>query len=225
MAKQALLVRHTVGFRIGPQQYSIGIADDRARSWTVSSAKGFTDGAEGFVNGNGIICNDCGLIAPASGALSGAPCDGCRRTLCRRHNWLWPSKGFGWIQPINCVGKSRRLCSTCYGSTHAAADLLDDSHPFLQSLLTMGILGLIPGLPFIVGKRLILGATFLTVFAVALLAPLAFLDDPGAGPAMAVAGVLTCCLASMLSCLNWAARLRLHAKNTDELRGYRAIWE
>jgi hypothetical protein len=224
-ARQVLLLRHAVGIRTGPQRYSIGIADDRTRPWAVSTAQGFADGAEGLVYGDGIICNDCGLIAPARGTLSGSWCDGCQRTLCRRHNWLWPGKGLGWIPLINCIGKGRRLCSDCYKRTDPATDLLDDSRPFLRNLLLMALLGLIPGLSFMIGKRPILGAAFFAITSLVLVLSIVVLDDPGASAGIPLAGVLTCCLASIFSSLNWAARLRLHGKNTDQLSDYRAIWE
>jgi len=105
--KQVLYGRWNVHFQVGPRTYAACLADDAARQPGVGQTSGFVAGSEGFVSGDGFLCNDCGLIVPNAGEQAGLTCEGCGMTLCRSHSWKWPA-------PL--LEHSPRLCSACYTS-------------------------------------------------------------------------------------------------------------
>ena len=199
--KQVLLVRQTARLMVGPQHYTISFADDRTRSWAVSSTTGFTYGPEGFLNGNGIICNDCDLISPPSGSHAGSYCAVCGRTLCKSHQWTWPKKApRRWLP----------LCAECYRIEDVQADYLHTSLSLLSSIFLTSLLACLPGLPFLLGKRILLGIMLLSVsVGFALYVPEA---------------LLVCAILSIASAVYWSIRLRHHTKNLEELQTYQRAW-
>src|SRR5205807_3656091 len=87
--KQAFLARQRVEIRVGPRAYMVRLGDDWSRPPKSCSTSGFDKGDAGFVLGNGIVCNDCGLINAGPGEEGGVSCEACGRTLCREHSWVW----------------------------------------------------------------------------------------------------------------------------------------
>lgn len=105
--KQVLYGRWKVNFQVGPRKYAACLADDAARQPGMGQTSGFVAGSEGFTSGDGVLCNDCGLIVPNAGNQAGLSCESCGMTLCRAHSWKWPAPLFE---------HSPQLCSTCYTS-------------------------------------------------------------------------------------------------------------
>jgi restriction system protein len=200
-SKQVLFMRRQVDLSAGPRSYSVLFTDDRRRGCTVTGANGFRDGAEGFIIGDGILCNDCGLISPSTGNRAGITCRNCERTLCASHYWHLPRK---------MPKRWPRLCSSCYATANYKKEDLDCGLNLLHGYLLASIFSLIPGLPFLLGKRILLGA-LLPMASILLL-----FYRPGA-----IVGVF---VISLISSLFWTMRLRLHEKNLSELAIYEPEW-
>jgi len=80
----------------------------------------------------------------------------------------------------------------------------------LRSILLISLLACIPGLPFLLGRRMLLGSVLLSAsVGFALYIPEAFL----------VGAIL-----SIASSVYWAIRLRRHTNNLEELHTYTRAW-
>jgi hypothetical protein len=103
-----------------------------------------------------------------------------------------------------------RLCSSCYAASNYKKEDLDCRLNLLHGYLFASIFSLVPGLPFLLGKRFLLGS-LLTISSI----PLLFYR-PGA--------IVAVLMISLISSLFWMVRLRLHEKNLSELAIYEPEW-
>jgi hypothetical protein len=212
-SRQTVFFRKHLSFRVGPRKYAASFADDRSQPLLVTGLSGFPDGGGGFVAGDGFVCNDCGVISPSSGANGGASCQRCSRTLCAMHHWRYPRRAPNrWCS----------LCHTCYlkeDANEAQNDALAVQYSLLQNVAISGLLAIVPGLPFILGKRWISGIVLLSIFFLLVL-PLWGLS----AYAGALATALTLAVSIGASCY-WSFRLRCHASNLARISGYAPQWQ
>jgi hypothetical protein len=211
-SQQVLFARRRVSFGIGPRRYDVAIADDAARPWVVSGAAGFPKGAGGFVAGNGVVCNDCGVISDAAGPSGGLACSGCDRSLCRDHAWTWPSR---WLSRTSRGPPV--LCSRCYGRKDPHPDHLAPRQPAIAAPWKAALLGLVPGLPFFLEKRWLAGAGL-----AALLGGLLALDHAAAADVEAVVAMGVAASAS--ASFAWSRRIAAHLANRRTLASYAPAW-
>ena len=202
--KQVLYGRLRIGLRAGPKEYLAHLADDAARRPTIVATAGFSAGGEGFILGNGFLCNDCGLIAPRVGDSAGLACETCGRTLCQSHGWTWPTPFFK---------HSPRLCSTCYRSRQRQSSEFE-VNPLLHNYWSSLLLASIPGVPLLLGKRYVLGIMVLLLLLCSLEATVYRYPEPA---------VLVVC-SSIFWSLYWTSRIRMHNKNMKQLATYRPEW-
>jgi hypothetical protein len=207
-SQQVLLARRRLAFSIGPEKYRATIADDAQRGWIVSSSEGFTKGEEGFLQGNGIICNDCGSLSPPGGDTAGLACQDCQRTLCQDHHWKWPSK---------TLHPQPSLCNTCYGKRAPQDHHLTPRTAAIRASWKAALLGLVPGLPFFLERRW-LPAASLVLCTLALLAyqhaNLTKIEAMGAiGSSISAA-----------SSFAWSRRIEIHERNLRALGTYSPRW-
>lgn len=200
-SRQVLFLHRRVNLSVGPRSYIALFTDDRSRRCAVTGTSGFTDDPGGFINGDGLLCNDCGLINPSAGKRAGISCQNCERTLCANHYWRLPKKVPSSWPP---------LCSSCYLSANYEKEHLDGSPKLLHDYLLVATFSLIPGLPFLLGRRVLLGA-LLIIASLAL-----FFYRPEA--------IVIVVVISLISSLFWTKRLHLHEKNISELATYQPEW-
>lgn len=197
--KQVLYPRWSVDIDVGQKKYKVSLADDAATAPQVVHTSGFTQGDEGFVQGNGILCNDCALIVPANGVHRGLTCDSCQRTLCLPHSWKCP-RPFLW--------QSARLCAHCYKSQDNSALEAPD---VLSNYWYAVLLGCVPGLSFAIAKKYLVAVLF--VFTAVFV-----------GVATKLEWLLVVVVLSNLLTLCATARIRLHRKNLTVLATYAPEW-
>jgi restriction system protein len=202
--KYVLYGRWRIGLQAGPKKYEANLPDDLARDPTVVATAGFSARDEGFVLGNGVLCNDCGLIAPKAGDEAKTSCETCGRTLCRAHGWTWPA-----LFPK----RSPWLCSTCYNSRQRESAEFD-VNPALCNYWSSLLLACFPGAPLLLGKRYVLGILVLFLFLCSLEIIAYRRVEPVA---------LVVC-SSILWSFYWTSRIRMHNKNLKQLTTYRPEW-
>jgi len=202
--KQVLYARWRIDLQAGPRRYETHLADDVARQPSIVATTGFSAGSEGFVLGNGFLCNDYGLIAPEVSDKAGLTCESCGRTLCHAHNWTWPAPFFK---------HSPRLCSTCYRSRHRSSGEFDIS-PALHNYSSSLLLACIPGVPFVLGKRYALGVLVLLLLLCSLVASVYQHPEP----------VMLVISSSVFWSLHWTSRVRRHHQNIRRLASYKPEW-
>ena len=202
--KYVLYGRWRIGLQAGPKQYEANLPDDLTRDPTVVATAGFSAGSDGFVFGNCILCNDCGLIVPKVGDSARISCVACERTLCQAHGWIWS---------LLFVKHSPWLCSTCYIARQRQSSEFD-VNPTLNNYWSSLLVACIPGLSLLLGKRYALGITGLFLLLCSLEAITYRRTEPVA--------VLVC--SSILWSLIWTSRIRMHNKNLKKLMDYRPEW-
>ena len=148
-----------------------------------------------------MLCNDCGVISPQTGSHEDPPVQYVAERSVSSHHWKRPKKApRRWVP----------LCAECYRDADAKADSLQNSLPLLRNLALMSLLACIPGLPFLLGKRILHGTGLLSIaVGFALYIPEAF---------------LACEVLSIASSVYWSIRLRRHTKNIEELHTYKRAW-
>lgn len=203
--KQVLYSRWRIELQAGPKRYEAHLADDMARHPSIVATMGFSAGSEGFVFGDGFLCNDCGLIVPVSGQRAGLACRACGRTLCQTHGWVWPA---------TFPKHSSVLCSMCYKSRHQHSAEFD-VNPALHNYSSSLLLSCIPGVSLLLERRYGLGLLLLFLLLFSLVVAGAYRHPEPA--ALVVCG-------SILWSLHRTSRIRLHDQNMTQLAKYRAEW-
>ena len=203
--KHVLYGRWKVCFRAGSHQYGANFADDRSRTPCIIDTSGFLAGAEGFVHGNGLLCNDCGLISPVEGYTHGSACKDCGRTLCHRHTWELPI--FRFRRP------EKTLLDLLCKREHTLTEL--SVQPILCSYLKTATLGILPGLLQLLMKQYMLSAVLLTLLLCASVA--AFFHFPES--------LFLLVMFNIAESIHWTRRIRLHKNNLERLSKYRPEWE
>lgn len=209
-ARQLFVAQNALVFEVGPRDYSVEALDSKGADWQFRDASsGFVYGDDGLRERNGFLCNDCGLIVPES---EGASCAECDRTLCPDHRWRWPTKfPRSWS----------RLCASCYGERDPEAAKLTagplDRMPYLLALL-----GLIPGLSFLVGKRP-LGSAVLILLTLLVEGGILFWP-PLADLAARHYFLLLPVGISLVASIYWLGRLMAYRAGVEELEDYTPEW-
>jgi restriction system protein len=203
-SKQVLLARWSMEFEAGPRKYIAWFADEMARQPCIVSSGGFDHGVEGFVCGNGFLCNDCGLITPGDGNNAGAACECCSRTLCRAHIWIWPALLFR---------HSNRLCASCYESRQRTSPQYN-VNSVLRNYSSSMLVSAIPGVQLLLGKKYAVGAALVLLFLCTLLATRYGYNEPAA----LLVG------ASIIWSIHWTSRIRAHNRNLKRLSQYKPDW-
>jgi len=202
--KYVLYGRWRIGLQAGPKRYEANLPDDLTRDPTVVATAGFSAGDDGFVLGNGVLCNDCGLIAPKVGDGAETSCKTCGRTLCQAHGWTWP-RLFSWRSPW--------LCSTCYKSRQQQSSEFD-VNPALYNYWSSLLVAFIPGIPLVLGKRYALGIAVLLLLLCAL--------EVFPHKRAELVALVAC--SSLLWSFYWTSRIRKHNRNLKILTTYQPEW-
>jgi restriction system protein len=205
--QQVLLSKWKVSIIIGPKRYELVLADDASKDLLVISATGFGGGEHAFMTATGMICNDCAQIVPAKGTGSGVSCSSCARTLCGLHRRLYPRRA-----PL----RWRSYCSSCYTRLRTDAEALDSYPKALDNFALLILASLAPGLPFMLGKRPVLGilAAMTTFIAVALACQSEWLSL-----------ILSLCFAiNICSPIYWSVRVKKHRSNLKIIARYKPEW-
>lgn len=213
-AKPVIVARHKVEFALGPRTYGLSVADGGPAGRRITAGAGFEYGIQPIVTGRGLVCNDCGTVAPSEGPAAGVRCASCQKTLCSKHQWKWPGR-LGHQKP--------RLCADCYRRRDPAADSLAAPRA-LRSLGGAILLALVPGVSLLIGRRILAGLLLLAATAavaglVALRFPLPVFDL-----ALSPRALLPLVGISALITVPWSFRIRRYNVDMRVLASYRAPW-